>query len=116
MVVSQGDVYWIDLGLPQGSEPGFRRPIVVIQNNAFNRSRISTVVVASITSNLKLAKAPGNVTLQKGEAGLPKPCVVNISQLITVDRSILGEKLGTLNPSRFREILQGIHLLLQPTP
>ena len=116
MVILQGDVFWVDLGQPQGSEPGYRRPGVVIQNNAFNRSKIATVVIASITSNLRLAQAPGNVTLQKGEAGLPKPCVVNISQLITVDRTILLEKIGTLKHIRVLEILQGIQTLLHPTP
>jgi mRNA interferase MazF len=116
MVILQGDVFWIDLGHPQGAEPGYHRPCVIIQNNAFNRSRISTVVITSITSNLKLGLAPGNITLQKGEAGLPKKCVVNISQLLTVDRAMLNEKIGKLTQTRLEDVLHGIQMLLHPTP
>lgn len=87
MVISQGDVFWVDLGVPSGSELGFRRPHVVIQNNLFNQSRVSTVVICALTSNLKRASAPGNVQLFTGEANLPKPGVVNVSQLFTVDKS-----------------------------
>lgn len=114
MVVSQGEVHWVDFGIPKGSEPGFRRPCVVIQNNAFNASRISTVVVASITGNLRLGQAFGNVTLRMGEAGLPKRSVVNISQIATVDRSMLDGRIGSLGRARFNEVLQGIHALLRP--
>ena len=84
MVTNQGDIFWITLKEPAGSEPGYRHPHVVIQNNLFNRSRINTVVVCALTSNLKRAKAPGNVLLNKGEACLPKKSVVNISQIFTV--------------------------------
>jgi mRNA-degrading endonuclease toxin of MazEF toxin-antitoxin module len=80
----QGDVYWIDLGAPSGSGPGYRHPHVVIQNNVFNRSRINTVVVCALTSNLRRAQAPGNVLLEVGEANLPKQSVVNVSQIFTV--------------------------------
>ena len=114
MVVSQGEVHWVDFGIPRGSEAGFRRPCVVIQNNAFNASRISTVVVASITGNLRLGQAFGNVTLRMGEAGLPKRSVVNISQIATVDRSMLDGRIGSLSPARFNEVLQGVHALLRP--
>jgi mRNA interferase MazF len=84
MVISQGDIYWLDLDEPEGSEPGYRHPFVVIQNDAFNKSKINTAVVCALTSNLKLASAPGNVLLKKGEANLPKSSVVNISQVTKV--------------------------------
>ena len=87
MVIQQGDIYWVDLDEPIGSSPGFRHPHVVIQNNEFNRSKIRTVVVCALTSNLKRASAPGNVLLEPGEANLPKQSVVNISQVFTVDKS-----------------------------
>ena len=114
MVISQGEVHWVDFGIPKGSEPGYRRPCVIVQNNAFNASRIATVVVVVITSNLALGSAFGNVTLRKGEAGLPKKSVVNISQIATVDRSILDGRIGKLSPVRFHEILQGIYALFKP--
>ena len=114
MVVSQGEVHWVDFGTPRGSEPGFRRPCVVVQNNAFNASRISTVVVVSITGNLRLGQAFGNVTLRMGEAGLPKRSVVNISRIATVDRSMLDGRVGSLSRARFNEVLQGLHALLRP--
>jgi mRNA interferase MazF len=114
MVINQGDIFWIELDEPSGSEPGYRHPHVVIQNNVFNHSRISTVVVCALTSNLKRAKAPGNVLLNPGEANLPKQSVVNISQIFTVDKTQLGEKIGTLSPQRVREILHGIRLLTEP--
>lgn len=114
MVVKQGDIYWVDLGDPIGSAPGYRHPHVIIQNNDFNRSNIRTVVVCALTSNLKRAAAPGNVRLDVGEANLPKPSVVNISQVFTVDRSQLGERIGTLSPQRIRQILDGLYLLLEP--
>lgn len=113
-MIKQGDVYWVDLGTPTGSEPGYRHPHVVIQNNLFNDSRINTVLVSVITSNLKRGKSPGNVTLQAGEANLPKPCVVNVSQIATVNKTDLTEKIGSLSTKRTQEILAGIDLLLQP--
>ena len=114
MVIRQGDVFWIDLGYPVGSEPGYRHPHVVIQNNVFNLSNINTVVVCVITSNLKRAKAPGNVLLAKGEANLPKQSVVNISQIFTVDKQDLEEKIGSLSKRRVRQILNGVRLLMEP--
>jgi len=113
-VIYQGDVYWVDLGEPRGSAPGYRHPHVVIQNNLFNRSRINTVVVCVITSNLKRAAAPGNVLLEKGEANLPKPSVVNVSQVFTVDKTDLVERIGSLSPQRVRQILGGLRLLTEP--
>ena len=114
MVINQGDVFWVELGEPSGSEPGYRHPHVVIQNNVFNQSRINTVVVCVLTSNLKRAEAPGNILLEKGEANLPKQSVVNISQIFTVDKQDLVEKIGMLSRKRVRQILDGIDLLLQP--
>jgi len=114
MVINQGDIFWIDLDEPSGSEPGYRHPHVVVQNNVFNSSRINTVVVCALTSNLKRAAAPGNVLLEPKEANLPKQSVVNVSQIFTVDKSQLSEKIGTLSSRRVREILDGIRLLLEP--
>jgi mRNA interferase MazF len=114
MVIHQGDIYWIDLPTPAGSAPGYRHPYVVIQNNVFNRSRISTVVVCALTSNLRRAEAPGNVLLNDGEANLPKQSVVNVSQLFTVDKRDLEEMIGTLASQRVRQILDGIRLLTEP--
>ena len=114
MVIKQGDVFWVDLGKPSGSAPGYRHPHVVVQNTLFNRSRIGTVVVCALTSNLGRAKAPGNVLLSQGESNLPKRSVVNVSQIVTVDKSDLVEKIGTLHEKRVHEILEGIYLLLEP--
>lgn len=114
MVINQGDVFWIDFGMPSGSEPGYRHPHVVVQNNVFNQSRINTVVVCALTSNLRLVDAPGNVLLEEGEANLPKQSVVNVSQIFTVDKRDLDEKIGTLAPRRMRQILDGVHLVLEP--
>ena len=114
MVINQGDIFWVDLGTPSGSGPGYRHPHVVIQNNVFNRSRINTVVVCALTSNLKRVAVPGNVLLKKGEANLPKQSVINVSQIFTVDKNQLNEKMGTLATGRVREILNGIGLLIEP--
>ena len=114
MVISQGDIHWIDLEEPHGSEPGYRHPHVVVQNNLFNLSRIRTVLVCPLTSNLKRADAPGNVLLDKQEANLPKPSVVNVSQVFTVDKAQLGELIGTLSAKRVRQILDGIKLVIEP--
>ena len=114
MVIRQGDVFWIDLGEPRGSAPGYRHPHVVVQNNLFNQSRINTSVVCGITSNLARASAPGNVLLRKGEAGLPKPSVVNVSQLFTVDKAELTERIGTVSGKRVLEIIDGMKLVIEP--
>ena len=114
MVINQGDVFWVDLGEPSGSEPAYLHPHVVIQNNVFNRSRINTVVVCSLTSNLQRAKAPGNVLLEKGETNLPKSSVVNITQIFTVDKRDLVEKIGSLSPDQMAQVLDGIELLITP--
>jgi mRNA interferase MazF len=114
MVINQGDIFWVDLGEPSGSAPAYRHPHLVIQNNVFNRSRINTVVVCSLTTNLQRAESPGNVLLKKGEANLAKPSVVNITQIFTVDKSDLSEKIGSLPPDRMAGVLKGIELLIQP--
>jgi mRNA interferase MazF len=114
MVIRQGDVYWVDLGSPAGSAPGLLHPHVVVQNNVFNRSRIRTVVVCAITSNLKRAEAPGNVLLDEHEANLPRRSVINVSQLFSVDKDELVERIGSLAAERLRQVLSGIDLLLTP--
>ncbi|GBE00407.1 mRNA interferase MazF6 [bacterium BMS3Abin07] len=114
MVAKQGEIYWVDLGEPGGSEPGYRHPHIVIQNNIFNTSNINTVVVCSLTSNIRRAKAPGNVLLSKGEANLPGRSVVNISQIYTVNKSDLVEKIGQVSERKMSEILDGIKLLIEP--
>ena len=113
-MIRQGDVYWIDLGPPGKSGPGYLHPHVVVQNDLFNCSRIGTVVVCAITSNLKRGEAPGNVLLDQGEANLPKRSVVNISQVFTVDKDELIEKIGSLAPGRVEQIYAGLDLLLTP--
>ena len=114
MVINQGDIFWVDLDQPSGSEPGYSHPFVVIQNNIFNKSRIGTVIVCAITSNLKRAKSPGNILLISGQADLPKQSVINISQVYTVDKKDLSEKIGTLSPQRVQEMLDGMDLILKP--
>lgn len=114
MVIKQGEIYWVDLGEPSGSEPGYRHPHIVIQNNLFNFSKINTVVMCSLTSNLKRGLSPGNVVLKKGEADLPQKSVVNITQLYTVNKNDLCEKIGRVNSERIKEIILGIQLLIEP--
>lgn len=113
-MIHQGDVYWTDLGDPIGSEPGYARPTVVIQNNAVNSTRIRTVIVVPLSSNTNLAKAPGNVLLPNGEGNLPKSCVVVVSQVITIDKSQLVDFIGSLSARRIRQILDGLWLLTEP--
>ena len=114
MVIKQGEIYWVDLAEPKGSEPGYLHPHIVIQNNLFNASRINTTVVCSLTSDLNRAKAPGNVMLNKGEANLSKQSVVNIFQIFTVNKPDLIEKIGQVSEKRILEILDGIKLLTEP--
>jgi mRNA interferase MazF len=112
--IKQGDIFWIQFSESKGSELVYKHPHVVIQNNIFNASNINTVAVCALTSNLKRAQAPGNVLLHKGESNLKKTSVVNISQIITVDKADCVEKIGTLTQSRIQEILDGILLLVLP--
>lgn len=104
----------MDTGIPTGSSPGHLRPYVVVQNDLFNESRISTVVACALTTNLRRATDLGNVTLEPGEANLPRRSVVNVSQILTVDKWELQDRIGTLSPERVREILHGINLILEP--
>ena len=112
MVISQGDVWWADLGEPVCSEPGFRRPVVVVQGDSFNRSRISTVVCIPLTSNLRLADAPGNVLLGLETTGLTKDSVANVSQPVTLDRTSLTERVGSLPSAKLELVLSGIDVVL----
>ena len=112
MVVAQGEVVWADLPVPEGSEAGFRRPVVVVQCDAFNRSKITTVVCVPLTSNLRWAEAPGNVLLSKRDSGLSKDSVANVSQLITIDRELLARRAGKLSARRLAQILAGIDVVL----
>ena len=112
MVVGQGDVWWTDLPDPTGSEPGYRRPVIVVQGDPLNRSRIATVVCVVVTSNLKWAKAPGNVRLSTQESGLPRDSVANVSQIVTLDRSRLIDHVGRIGAPRLDSILAGIDLVL----
>ena len=114
MVINQGDIYWIEIDEPEGWEPGYRHPHVIVQNNLFNRSNIKTVLVCPLTTNLKRATAPGNIRLDKKESNLPKESVVNVSQVFTVDKSQLDDFIGTLSSKRVTEILNGIKLVLDP--
>ncbi len=114
MVINQGDIYWIDLRELRGSGPGYLRPYVVIQNNVFNRSRIATVIVCALSSNLARGAAPGNVILEAKESNLPKQSVVVVSQIYTVDKGDLGGYIGTLSARRMRQILDGIRLATEP--
>jgi mRNA interferase MazF len=112
MVISQGDVCWASLEDPVGSAPGFRRPVVVVQGDSFNASRIATTVVVPLTSNMRLAAAPGNVLLGAERTGLPKDSVANVSQIVTVDRVQLSDRVGRLKASELRLVLAGIDLVL----
>lgn len=113
-MIEQGDLFWLNLSKPTGSEPGFRRPVVVVQSNMFNKSMIKTAVVCALTTNLRRGEAPGNVRLNKGEAGLKQESVVNVSKIFTVDKSHLNEKIGTLSAKRLVQIVKGIELVVRP--
>jgi mRNA interferase MazF len=110
--VSQGEIWWADLGEPVGSAPGFRRPIIVVQGNALNRSKISTVVCVPVTSNLRWSEAPGNVLLTARASGLPKDSVANVSQIVTLDRSVLIEKAGSVPRTKLELVMAGIDVIL----
>lgn len=112
MVVSQGDVFWADFGEPIGSQPGYVRPVVIAQSDAFNLSEIATVVVVSLTSNLGLERFPGNVLLPAKATGLPKDSVANVSQVTTIDRSQLVERVGSLSRSKRAAVLDGVLVVL----
>ena len=106
----QGEIYWLHFG-GKGSEPAGRRPALIVQHDRFNRSAMATTVVAAVTPNLRLGGAPGNVRLRRGEANLPRASIVNVTQLRTVDRERLADRVGALSPERIREVLQGLALV-----
>jgi len=110
--VKRGEVWWASMGEPRGSEPGYRRPVVIVSTNEFNRSLIQTVIVAVVTSNLRLVDAPGNFKITKKQSNLSKDSVVNVSQLITLDKIFLTEKIGKLNPKNINFLNEGIKLVL----
>ena len=112
MVVHQGDVWWANLREPVGSEPGYRRPIIVVQCDDFNSTAIHTIVCVAITSNLNLVDKPGNVALSNEDTGLPKDSVANVSHLMTLDRIFLLERVGRLHPDVLDEVLDGVELVL----
>ena len=111
-MIIQGEVWWADLPAPSGSEPGFRRPVVVVQGDAFNRSALRTVVCVALTSNLAWANAPGNVLLASPATGLPRDSVANVSQIVTLDRDVLTERTGILPRPTLELILSGLDLVL----
>ena len=110
--MKRGEVWWATLPPPTGSGPGFRRPVLVIQSDPFNESRISTAVVAVITSNLALAEAPGNVRTSKAETGLSRPSVVNVSQVVTIDKTLLTERVRMLPSATLTRVDEGLRLVL----
>jgi mRNA interferase MazF len=110
--VRRGDIWWADLAVPRGSSPGFRRPVVVIQGDVLNRSKIGTVICVPLTSNLTWAEAPGNVPLTQAMTGLPKDSVANVSQITTIDRGFLTEQVGKLPDAKVDLILRGVDLVL----
>jgi mRNA interferase MazF len=110
--VLRGEIWWASLPVPRGSEPGYRRPVVIVQSDAFNRSEISTIIVAAISSNLRLTDAPGNVYLKRRDSGLPKESVINVSQLLTLDKKYLAEKAGRLSLKHMNELDEGIRMAL----
>ena len=112
MVISQGEVWWADLPAPTGSGPGFRRPVVVVQGDALNRSRLATVICVPLTSNLRWADAPGNALLTARATGLPKDSVANVSQIIALDKSVRTEPVGKLSRARVDLLLAGIDVML----
>lgn len=111
-MISQGDVCWASLDDPIGSAPGFRRPVVIVQGDSFNASRIATAAVVPLASNLRLAAAPGNVLLDASRTGLPKDSVANVSQILSIDRSLLSERVGRLTARDLQLVLTGIDLVL----
>jgi mRNA interferase MazF len=112
VVAHRGEIWWAALGQPSGSEPGYRRPVVILQIDEFNKSPIQTVVVATLTSNSRLAQAPGNVLCGPKDTGLTKPSVVNVSQVATIDKRHLLEKVGSLSSRLFSEVEDGLRLVL----
>jgi len=111
-VIAQGDVWWADLAAPSGSKPGFRRPVVVVQGDSFNRSALKTVVAVPLTSNLRWAGAPGNARLTARATGLPRDSIANVSQIVTIDKATLTERVGRLSRPKVDLVLAGIDMVL----
>lgn len=116
MVVRRGEIWWADLDEPRGSEPGHRRPVLIVQADAFNRSRIRTVLVVVLTSTMTLLDAPGNVLLAVAESGLPRDSVANVSQVVTLDRAFLSKRQGRASPDTMEQIDRGLRLVLDLGP
>ena len=112
MVIRKGSIYWIDFSPGKGSEPMGRRPGLVIQNNILNDSKLNTAIVLAVISTMKYGELPGNVVLRKGEANLPKKCVVNVTQIKSVDKKSIKEKIGTLSDKRMTEVYEGMKLVM----
>ncbi len=108
----RGEIWWATLPRPVGSEPGYRRPVLIVQSNDFTRSRIATVIIVILTSNTKLAEAPGNVFLSRNVTGLPRDSVANVSQVATIDKSFLTERVGVLTPDLFKQVEDGLRLVI----
>jgi mRNA interferase MazF len=112
VVVERGQVWWADLGEPDGSGPGFRRPLLIVQSDAFNRSRIRTVIAVALTANLRLVDAPGNVLVPAKASGLPKDSVANVSQVVTVDKNFLAKPAGRIKGRLLSDVDSGLRLVL----
>ncbi len=112
MVIHRGEIWWAELQEPAGSGPGYKRPLIIIQSNDFNKSRINTIIAVGLTTNIRLADSPGNVMLSKKMTGLPKDCVANVSQLITIDRYFLADCFGSLPAGTMKRIDDGLRLVL----
>ena len=112
MVIERGEVWWADLGEPDGSEPGYRRPVLIVQSDAFNRSRVRTVIAIVLMSNIRLVEAPGNVLLPTKITGLPKDSVANVSQIVTVDRDFLEDRAGRIRGQLLKDVDNGLRLVL----
>ena len=111
-MIERGEVWWADLGEPDGSQPGYRRPVIVVQGDAFNRSRLRTIIAVVLTTNLRLVEAPGNVLIPAKASGLPKDSIANVTQLITVDRDFLVQRAGRLRSQLMKDLEGGLRLVL----
>lgn len=112
MVIERGEVWWADLGEPDGSAPGYRRPVVIVQSDAFNRSRLRTVIAVVLMTNMHLLEAPGNVLVSAKASGLPKDSVANVSQLVTIDKDFLLDRAGRLRGQPLKDLESGLRLVL----
>jgi mRNA interferase MazF len=112
MVIRQGSIYWVDFSPGKGSEPTGRRPGLVIQNDILNDSNLNTIIMLAITSTMKFGELPGNVVLQKGEANIPKKCVINVTQIKSVDKQSIKEKIGSLSKMKMDEVYEGLKLVM----